>query len=348
MATVLDEIRQFAPMVYLHPYDNHRPTSVEAFFGKTKLYMSSQGVRQEIAPQVTPDVLVQRNDPNYYLDYPAQNYPTGHDDFATGDAIAPSPDGSFGICRAPMYVKVFDRGSYVDLKYAFFYEFNGPQAFRVGIRSGLSTRKRTFIWHRFARHMGDWEHVTVRLTPDRSRLDRSRVIKVFYSQHADSTAIDRPDFVDGTHPVAYAALSSHANYPNQAITTEKEIDGVAVSIVIAWAKLVDTTEPDDVVVYKEPNPLFPRVEWAFWRHGSSLVAVDGDAEAGKWLNFQGRFGPTLDNSNIDRPPPMTLDAHDRLFDIAKVIKLSGKLEDLLRGNAPASPQQQGWWDSKEL
>jgi hypothetical protein len=55
----------------------------------------------------------------------------------------------------------------------------------------------------------------------------------------------------------------------------------------------------------------------------------------------------MDNSNIDRPPELTLGAEDHLFNFAKVAKGMNLLKSKMRQEGPASPEQQGWWNAKE-
>jgi len=74
-----------------------------------------------------------------------------------------------------------------------------------------------FSFHLFPeKHEGDWEHVAVRLDANNRPLQVA-----FYRHGCDPTIVDWPDLangsqgsvVNGTHPVVYSGLGSHASYP---------------------------------------------------------------------------------------------------------------------------------------
>jgi hypothetical protein len=340
-----ETITTFAPVVYLHPYDNHRPASVHDYL-RTVYLLDEAGT--VLAETVTPEVLERHNLFTNYLRFADDRFPTGEDDFHTGAWTEADPRvAGQGRCRAPVYVKTFTYDTHLDLKYAYFYPFNGFQTFRVGIRDGFSTKKRNFLWARYARHEGDWEHVTVRLTPDGRRL-----IGVFYARHGDSVFVEDPNLVEDTHPVVFSALSSHASYDRAVTTAVDNVLSEPGLLPIGWLKAVDTTSTDELDAlryYARPEPFFSQVEWRPWGEPDLLVPVDEDATAARWLAFKGRWGPPrLDNTHIDRPPSMPAKAQDRLFDDAKFGKLLGLPSDTyLYGEGPTSPEQQRWWNDKE-
>ena len=96
---------------------------------------------------------------------------------------------------APVYAFYADKGSQiVDLVYFFYYPYNRG-------KSVVDT-----IW---GNHVGDWEHITVRLMrgPD----DALTPLQVYFSAHDFGGAYDWASverFAD-THPVVYSAWGSH-------------------------------------------------------------------------------------------------------------------------------------------
>ena len=71
-------------------------------------------------------------------------------------------------------------------------------------------------------HEGDWEHINVALTPDRTGIDQ-----VHYFFHARSVTLPqgdhRPEIVDGTHPVVYVGGRAYTvlDYPNRLLSHER-------------------------------------------------------------------------------------------------------------------------------
>jgi hypothetical protein len=211
--------------------------------------------------------------------------------------------------------------------------------------SGLSTRKRTFEWARFGRHGGDFEHLTVRLD-----LSGQRMLGAFYSRHKYCVWVGQPPLVDGTHPVVRVALNSHACYPNEDVFTTTDVLPGPIFPPIGWLKTVDTTVvAADLVTYDSAPPRFSSVEWTPYASPNQLVVLDGNSQADKWLDFKGYWGPApLSNKHIDRPPALPSDAQNACFDVATVLKPGiAAFTDLLVGDGPRSPKQQGWWLSKE-
>lgn len=110
--------------------------------------------------------------------------------------LAAGPYGACDQLRAPG--KRETPGRFWELRYAFLSANNGPETVLGFIPIGA--------------HRGDIEHVTVRVAAD-----ERTVFDVFYGTHTVSEGrYFHPhdlDFVDGTHPVVYSAVNSHASYP---------------------------------------------------------------------------------------------------------------------------------------
>lgn len=335
-------IRKFAPKIFLHPYDKSHPDSVEGYF-KTVFLMNQGGI--PLATTVTAATLQQYNDAGNYLEFANGQFPTASNNFETGAAIVPSGQPNVGKTNAPVYVKTFRTSTHIDIKYIFFYPFQMYQTFRVGVLSGLSTKKRNFEWSRFGRHEADWEHITVRLDPSGQRM-----LGVFYSQHHGSVWVEKPPMVDGTHPVALSALNSHACYWSEDTFGTGDIIKPPGLVPIGWLKAADTTTVDGLVAYDmSPRP-FTVVEWVPYNNPNNpnqLVILDDNLEADRWLDFKGCWGvPRLDNTHIDRPPTLPKDVQDMMFDIAKVGKIFIP-DEYKYGDGPKSPKQQDWWNNKE-
>lgn len=335
----MDLIKRFCPKVFLHPYDNNHPTSVNTYL--TGEYLLDQA-GSVLVTDVTLNDLVAYNEATNYLRFKGDKYPTAQDDFPTGDPIVATDRKDYGACRSPVYVKSFVNEQFTDLVYAFFYAFNGFQVFRIGIGT-LPTKPYNFCWARFARHEADWEHITVRLNP------KNELVGAFYGQHGGSQWVEKPPLVDGTHPVVYSAWNSHASYPTSGTTELAMILGPPGLQPVGWLKAADVTTSSDVRCYQKPDPFFSHVEWTPWQNDEQIYVVDDHTDSYKWLQFLGHFGsPDLDNSHVDRPPSLPSNAQDRVFDYSKVGKFFHALPaGYLVGDGPRSPEQQQWWRHKE-
>jgi hypothetical protein len=331
-------IQRFAPKVYLHPYDKNHPDAVENYFNT--VFLKRDGV--VLTTTVNAETLRQYNDEANYLEFASGRFPTAADDFETGAPIQPTAHPNVGTTTAPVYVKTFAYPTHIDIKYIFFYPFQGFQTFRAGILRGFTTRKRNFEWARFGRHEADWEHITVRLDAVDLRLRG-----VFYGQHGESVWVEQPPLVDETHPVVLSALNSHASYWTGDTFAKDDILRPPGLLPIGWLKGVDTTVSDGLVVYHPPQPLYTAVEWTPYKEPGQLVNLDENSAATPWLDFKGCWGPPkLDNTHLDRPPALPQDAEDYLFNWAKILTIAIP-EKYFYGNGPRSPKQQGWWNAKE-
>jgi hypothetical protein len=333
-------IQKYAPTIYLNAYENNRPTDVLTFLSKSSLVDASGNV---IAATATPAILAANTSSTNYM-VPADGvYPSSSDEFETGAAPAASGSSGLGKVTAPIYVKVVDYGTYVDIKYFMFYTWNGFQAFRVGVLSGFSTTPYNFDWAQFALHYGDWEHVTVRLSED-----LSTVQGVFFSEHHDSAWVTNPTF-SGTHPIVYAGWNSHANYPTSGIQVNDTILNSPGVIPVSWIKVVDVTDNSgNFAVYHTPSTFYANgLIWTPWSDTSNLVLLDSDPVAAEWLAFNGQWGPTV-TETIDYPPTgIPSAARTELYTLAKTASILNLLSSYTAESGPNGPEAVGWDNSKE-
>ncbi len=320
--------QRFAPHVYLHPLDKHRPTSVESFLRNSELRDQSGLIRSD----VSPDDLV---------DAPADSYlAIANNEPIAGDQVVD------GQVRAPMYVYVRPdvSGDFVDLSYIFLYGYNGCQVFRIGLHNILHFTKRTFTWCGFARHEGDWEHITVRLSSD-----TSHVKAVFFARHAqkqgewrDASGVS----FDGTHPIVYSALNSHGSYATSDTFTLEEIKQVRVWTAfigpIRWLNVADTTTTEDVVVPDQDQRDTRSIEWIPWEISNGLVMLRDQT----WLRFRGSWGAPTDNSHIERPAPLPYGAADYLLVLGRLAQSFDFLpSQYTSGGGPCGPVCKQYWNA---
>lgn len=87
-AVSLAVIQKYAPTIYLHPYDNHHPTSVESFLSASSMLDSSGNV---VKSGLTPADLSTYSSSSNYLRFTNNVFPTAGNDFETGDPIVAGP-----------------------------------------------------------------------------------------------------------------------------------------------------------------------------------------------------------------------------------------------------------------
>ena len=133
--------------------------------------------------------------------------------------------------HAPVYAYYADKGGgVVDLVYFFWYPYNRG-------KEVVDT-----IW---GNHVGDWEHITVRLLQDM----QGELVpdQVYLSAHDFGGAYAWADIekFESTHPVVYAAWGSHGVWKDPGdhvyMTIGEEVLGVCVTLVCA--DLTDETAP---------------------------------------------------------------------------------------------------------
>lgn len=336
----LGTIRKYAPTFYLNAYDNNRPTSVETFLAESSLV---DPVGRVIAAEASPEAMAENASADNCL-IPANGAcPTAENEFESGSVPVGSGTSGLGAVEAPVYVKALDHGAYIDLKYFTFYAWNGFQAFQAGILTGLKTTSYNFTWAEFSRHYGDWEHVTVRITRD-----HSRIVAVYYSQHQGGRWVTDPP-MDGTHPISHVGWNSHANYPTAGVHEIRALLPPPGVPPVMWLKAVDiTTNTGTFAVYHRPARFYPDgIIWTPWRNDRHLAQLDHDTQASRWLAFEGRWGPRR-RTAIEAPPSLPGSAHIILKNLAKTAQSLGQLDPYIQEDGPLGPSGMNWRAAAEL
>jgi hypothetical protein len=340
-ATVnLATIQEYAPTVYLNAYENNRPMDVLNFFAQSKLLDENGNV---LASTVTPAILAANTASTNYIVPSNGVYPSSSNEFESGVTATASGTTGLGQVTAPVYVKVCDFGTYVDIKYFYFYTWNGFQPFRVGVDSGLSTTGYNFDWAQFASHYGDWEHVTVRLSEDLSTIQG-----VFFSEHHGSAWVTNPTMV-GTHVQDWAGWNSHANYPTSGVQVNTTILGDPGIAPVGWLKVVDVTANSGTfATYHTPSNFYANgLVWEPWSSTSNFVLLDSDPVAAQWLAFNGQWGPTVTETIDSAPSGIPSGARSELLSIAQLASTLNALSSYTAESGPNGPEAVDWDISKE-
>jgi len=325
--------RKFAPTLILHKHDRNRPISLADYVQTVELYKGNERVSANVTLEQLHNLGAE-----HHLRF-KRSPPTGNDEYPTGAAI------SGAVCDVPAYVHVADQGGYYRVVYALFYALNSFQMFRIGFTaSSMSTKHRNFPIPRYARHEGDWEHVTV-LVSKAADGRPGALLGVYASQHGGSEyrAGSKVETRNG-RPLVYSAINSHANYFGQQTVKYDKIVGHVGRI--KWANVVDTTHSDGLRLYHKDE----RDVDVVWDTQPNLVMADR-VEASVFPSYAGRWGrPDLDNSHIDKPPPLPDKIHEDVFALAKAADFVGKIPSRFKVNSgPFGPayQKGGWWSSAD-
>lgn len=208
-------LNQFAPAVYLCSQEKYFPASVDWYLQKVTLNYEGEIELHQVTAQ---NLIVQSegDDVSFLIPTgsgPSTGYIQAHDyklaitDKQTRYGIQPPPPAN---PQAPFYGAVIDNPDKqaTDLLYMFFYAYNGLAG---------------YAFNEIGTHEGDWEHVIIRLSSD-----KTRVVGMYCQAHASDDAYSQwyypppytpdPDLQfswyagSTTRPIVYAAAQSHASY----------------------------------------------------------------------------------------------------------------------------------------
>jgi hypothetical protein len=189
-------VKAYSPYMYLHPMEKYLPSSVEWFFNNgALLYEKRNGVISESLIESKGLNLPQGcsfiDRSSYWLDLPM--------DEAEKERVK---KGDLQSSKAYVHVKPMLGGTFTDLVMWVFYPFNGGARAKVAF---LNIPLRTK-----GEHVGDWEHVTLRVSNFNGEL-----WKVYLSQHSKGQWVDscELEFQNGNRPLVYSSLHGHALFP---------------------------------------------------------------------------------------------------------------------------------------
>ncbi|CDP20933.1 unnamed protein product [Coffea canephora] len=131
------------------------------------------------------------NDGAYWIDLPRDN--------AAKDRVK---QGNLQDASVYIHVKPMLGATFTDLAVWVFYPFNGADRAKVEFV--------TIKLGKIGEHVGDWEHVTLRISNFNGELK-----SVYFSEHSGGTWISASglEFQNGNKPVVYSSLHGHAAYP---------------------------------------------------------------------------------------------------------------------------------------
>ncbi|XP_028799765.1 uncharacterized protein LOC114755064 isoform X2 [Neltuma alba] len=285
-------IKTYAPLMYLHPDEKYLPSSVKWFFTNGALLYTRGKESEPVAIDPSGSVLPQGkdNDGAHWIDLPKDE--TNRERVKRGDL------DSF---QAYMHIKPMFGATFTDISIWIFYPFNGPSRAKVGFV--------TIPLGKIGQHVGDWEHVTLRISNFNGGLN-----SVYFSQHSGGQWVDASEleFVPGKNkPIAYSSLNGHALYSKPGLV----LQGTSVIGIRN-----DTAKSKKVV---DLGNEFEVVAGEYLRSAITEPA---------WLNFGWQWGPKISYKTEKALPK----------------KLVGWLPSELFGEeGPTGPQLKSSWNEDE-
>ncbi|CAJ2659026.1 unnamed protein product [Trifolium pratense] len=298
-------LQSYSPFLYLNSAEEYLPSSVNWFFSNGAL-LYKKGDESNPVP-IAQNGTNLPQDPNtdgaYWLDLPA--------DVANKERVK---KGNLQSAESYVHVKPMYGGTFTDIAMWIFYPFNGPGRAKVEFV--------TVKFGRLGEHVGDWEHVTLRV----SNLD-GQLWQVFFSQHGSGQWIDSSqlEFQNDKRPVVYASYHGHAAYPHAGLVLLGK-NGVGVR---------DDTDKGNNVMDMGKFVLV------------SADYLGSQVKEPAWLNFFRGWGPHVDY-NVD----------DELKNAEKLLigKLKDGFEKIIRGlpkevfgeEGPTGPKAKINWSGDEF
>ncbi|GJV27751.1 vacuolar protein sorting-associated protein 62 [Tanacetum coccineum] len=297
-------IQEYSPRIYFHPKETYFPTSTKWYFTNgVQLYHTGEE-SNPIPVDPTGSNLPQggSNDGTYWLDLPVDE--TERERVKKGDLKS---------CEAYLHVKPMLGATFTDLAIWIFYPYNGPSTAKFGLVD--------IPLGRIGEHIGDWEHVTLRV----SNFD-GRLYRVYFAQHSGGMWVDTPslEFLDASYNfAAYASLNGHATYP-------------AAGLVLQGTNVIgirnDTAKSD----------LFFNV-----RENYSIMAAEyiSDVIEPPWVNYTRKWGPKITyqvGTEIEKLQSSDRSVKSAVGNLASVLPREFSSED-----GPTGPKQKVDWDGDE-
>ena len=297
-------VNAYSPWICLHPDEPYFPSSVGWFFEQGAMLHKKGGAAEpvDLYGKNLPQGGV--NDGEYWIDLPI-------DESAKNKVKI----GNLASSEISVHVKPVLGGTATDMAFWVFYPFNGPGRAKLGVL--------TVPFKRVGEHVGDWEHVTVRVSNFSGELKR-----VYFAAHSAGQwkHSSEVEFLGGNKPVGYVSLHGHATYAKPGMVLIGGSAGVGIKDDTARGGL----------------KLDAGSKWL-------LVAADHlrSPVGPAWLNFMGEWGPKI-----------SYDFAQEIRSVGRLLpdKLRRRLENLLKSlppeilgeEGPTGPKEKRNWAGDEV
>ncbi|KAJ9135411.1 hypothetical protein P3X46_032597 [Hevea brasiliensis] len=248
--------QEYSPLIYLHPREEYLPSSVTWYFNNGAMLYDKKGSKRR--PIEAPGSNLPQggsknpDDGAYWLDLPKEK--------SVEERIK---KGELQEAKVYLHIKPMLGGTFTDIAVWVFFPFNGPATIDCCKIKKLSLRRN-------GEHVGDWEHVTLRVSNFNGEL-----WSVYFSQHSKGYWLNASEleYYNGNKVVAYASLHGHAMYskPGQILQgcggiRSSDLTAKSCMFLDTGARFLVVAADDLGMNIKEPSP---------------------------WLNFSGKWGPKI-------------------------------------------------------
>ncbi|KAL4601357.1 hypothetical protein ACB092_11G267200 [Castanea dentata] len=299
-------IKAYSPWVYFHPDEKYLPASVEWLFenGGLLYKKGDEGNPIPITPNGSNLPQGGSDDGAYWLNVP--------DDLDAKDRVK---RGDLAIARVYMHVKPMFGATFTNIATWIYYPFNGPAKIRFGPLN--------FQLPHIGEHIGDWEHVTLRVNNFNGELQ-----SIYFSQHKGGTWLDATDleFQEGNKAIVYASRYGHAFYSKLGLVLDGR-DGIG---------LRNDCEKADLYLDTGASYTLVAAEYL----GSAVVEP-------LWVNYLRKWGPTVNHilkveiDEILKIIPKSLRC--------RFMKFFNKLpREIMEEEGPSSIKVKVSWDGDEI
>jgi len=300
-------IRHYGPTLFFHPKEVYLPSSVSWFFknGAALYKRGGDGAGEEVDGEGSNLPGGGCNDGEYWIDVPGGE---------RGRAVC---RGNIDSAELYAHVKPAMGGACTDVAMWVFCPFNGPARLKLGPIS-LPLGKT-------GRHVGDWEHFTLRVSNLTGEL-----MGLYYSQHSGGHWVDASalEYTDGNRPVVYSSRNGHASYAYPGVYLQGSAAlGIGIRNDAARSRLfVDSS--------------------AKYRIVAAEYLGEGAVAEPQWLQFMREWGPTVVYKSRKRMEWM----------IGRLpLRIRGRAENMLnkmpnelsREEGPTGPKEKNNWEGDE-
>ncbi|XP_018847497.2 uncharacterized protein LOC109010970 [Juglans regia] len=300
-------MRAYSPWVYFHPDEEFLPSSVRWFFvnGALLYHKGEESKPVPIEPNGSNLPQGGSNDGAYWLDLPV--------DAGAKERVK---KGDLGNSQVYVHVKPMLGASFTDLAIWVFYPFNGSAKAKVEIVN-VSLGK-------IGEHVGDWEHVTLRVSNFNGELQR-----VYFSEHSGGTWVEayELEFQNGNKTVAYASLHGHALYSKAGLVLQGSKGSIGIRNDMGKSKMMMDTGGSYSVVAAE--------------YLSSVIIEP------PWLKYCRKWGPNI-----------SYDIADEIRKVEKALPgpfksafnrfVRGLPNEVLGEEGPTGPNMKNDWTEDEV
>ncbi|RDY02465.1 hypothetical protein CR513_14068, partial [Mucuna pruriens] len=258
-------VMHYGPTVFFHPQEIYLPSSVAWFFTNGAL-LYTKGVSRGEGIDATGSNLPcgGSNDGQFWIDLPSDD----KRDFVKR--------GNLKSARLYVHVKPALGGTFTDIAMWVFCPFNGPATLKIGIKN--------ISFSKIGRHVGDWEHFTLRICNFSGEL-----YSIYFSQHSGGEWVDAYDldYIQGNKAIVYSSKSGHASYPHRGTYIQGSSNlGIGIRNDATRSNLyVDSSIHYELVAAEYLENVVTEPQWLqFMREWGPKIVYDSKTELDKIIN----------------------------------------------------------------